>query len=202
MRAGSSVEDRQLVAGWLEAEHFLGALRPVGHTLMQFVQQEDQVVAVLVWAASAYHLKDRDQWIGWDAITCAKRRNLITNNVRFLVREEHRRPNLASQSLAAALEVLPHNGRNILVTGRCWQRLSPIRSYMPAPVIRPAAGKLWVIPKATAGTGATFTFPMNDPSDCGSNRCIPTPESGFAHRNCPRNAKRGDVRKAPVRGAP
>src|SRR6266550_1665456 len=107
VRASSSVEDRQLVAGWLEAEHFLGALRAVGHTLMQFVQQENQVVAVLVWAASAYHLKDRDQWIGWDAITCAKRRNLITNNVRFLVREEHRRPNLASQSLAAALKVLP-----------------------------------------------------------------------------------------------
>ena len=107
VRASSSVEDRQLVAGWLEAEHFLGALRAVGHTLIQFVQQENQVVAVLVWAASAYHLKDRDQWIGWDAITCAKRRNLITNNVRFLVREEHRRPNLASQSLAAALRVLP-----------------------------------------------------------------------------------------------
>jgi Druantia protein DruA/DDE_Tnp_1-associated len=107
VRASSSVEDRQLVAGWLEAEHFLGALRVVGHTLMQFVQQENQVVAVLVWAASAYHLKDRDQWIGWDAITCAKRRNLITNNVRFLVRQEHRRPNLASQSLATALKVLP-----------------------------------------------------------------------------------------------
>ena len=44
VRASSSVEDRQLVAGWLEAEHFLGALRAVGHTLIQFVQQEDQVV--------------------------------------------------------------------------------------------------------------------------------------------------------------
>jgi hypothetical protein len=63
VRASSSAEDRQLVAGWLEAEHFLGALQAVGHTLIQFVQQENQVVAVLVWAASAYHLKDRDQWI-------------------------------------------------------------------------------------------------------------------------------------------
>src|SRR6184192_2293923 len=47
VRASSSVEDRQLVAGWLEAEHFLGALRAVGHTLIQFVQQENQVVAVV-----------------------------------------------------------------------------------------------------------------------------------------------------------
>src|SRR6266446_4780029 len=126
VRASSSVEDRQLVAGWLEAEHFLGALRAVGHTLVQFVQQESQVVAVLVWAASAYHLKDRDQWIGWDAITCARRRNLITNNVRFLVRQEHRRPNLASQSLAAALKVLPQQMAGTLwlpaVVGRDFHR--------------------------------------------------------------------------------
>jgi hypothetical protein len=42
VRASSSVGDRQLVAGWLEAEHFLGALQAVGHTLMQFVRQENQ----------------------------------------------------------------------------------------------------------------------------------------------------------------
>jgi hypothetical protein len=44
-----------------------------------------------------------------DAVTRAKRRNLITNNVRFLVREEHRRPNLASQSLATALKAQPRH---------------------------------------------------------------------------------------------
>src|SRR5438046_3478285 len=98
----SSISGRMVGSGT-----FLGALRAVGHTLIQFVRKENQVVAVLGWAASAYQIKDRDQGIGWDAITCAKRRNLITNNVRFLVREEHRRPNLASQSLAAALKVLP-----------------------------------------------------------------------------------------------
>jgi len=191
VRASSSVEDRQLVAGWLEAEHFLGALRAVGHTLMQFVQQENQVVAVLVWAASAYHLKDRDQWIGWDAITCAKRRNLITNNVRFLVREEHRRPNLASQSLAAALKILPQQ----------WQEHFGYRPLLAETFTDPElhAGTCY---KATAGTGATFTFPMNDPSDCGSNRCIPGPESGSAHRICRWNANRGNGRRVPVRGAP
>src|SRR4029077_7926529 len=114
------VEDRQLVAGWLEAEHFLGALRAVGHTLVQFVQQESQVVAVLGLGARAHHLKDRDQWIGWDAITCAKRRNLITNNARFLVREEHRRPNLASQSLAAASKVLRKQCQEHLGSRSLW----------------------------------------------------------------------------------
>src|SRR2546430_17595959 len=85
VRASSSVEDRQLVAGWLEAEHFLGALRAVGHTLMQFVQQENQVVAVLGWGAPAHHIKDRDQR-GWgEGITFPKPRQLFTHNqTRFI----------------------------------------------------------------------------------------------------------------------
>lgn len=62
------------------------AFLPVGHTLFQIITVADQPVAVLVWAASAYHLKDRDSWIGRDRLTCATRRNLIVNNVRLLVR--------------------------------------------------------------------------------------------------------------------
>src|SRR6188768_678073 len=99
VRACRDLPQRQQIAQWLEAEHFLGAFRPVGNTLFQVVEEAGQAVAILVWAASAYHLKDREKWIGWDALTCSQRRNLIVNNVRFLVREEHRRPNLPSQAL-------------------------------------------------------------------------------------------------------
>ena len=107
VRACRDLQQRQQIAEWLEAEHFLGAFRPVGHTLFQIVEEAGEPVAMLVWAASAYHLKDREKWIGWDALLCSQRRNLIVNNVRFLVREEHRRPNLPSQALAQAVEVLP-----------------------------------------------------------------------------------------------
>lgn len=107
VRACRDLPQRQQIAQWLEAEHFLGAFRPVGNTLFQVVEEAGQAVAILVWAASAYHLKDREKWIGWDALTCSQRRNLIVNNVRFLVREEHRRPNLPSQALAQAVGVLP-----------------------------------------------------------------------------------------------
>lgn len=106
VRATTELTDRQQVSQWLEAEHFLGSFKPVGHTLIQMVSQGEEVVAVLVWAASAYHLKDREAWIGWDRLTCAQRRNLIVNNVRFLVREQTRRPNLASQVLGQALRRL------------------------------------------------------------------------------------------------
>src|SRR5215475_2473868 len=87
VRATTDLTDRLQVAQWLEAEHFLGSFKPVGHTLIQLVTQSEETVAVLVWAASAYHLKDRETWIGWDQLTCARRRNLIVNNVRFLVLE-------------------------------------------------------------------------------------------------------------------
>ena len=107
VHAARELSQRQQIAGWLDAEHFLGSFRPVGHTLFQIVEEAAVPVAILVWAASAYHLKDREGWIGWDALTCASRRNLIVNNVRFLVREAARRPNLASQALAKALKVLP-----------------------------------------------------------------------------------------------
>jgi hypothetical protein len=107
LRATTDLNDRQQVAQWLEAEHFLGAFQPVGHTLFQIITEADQPMAVLVWAASAYHLKDRDAWIGWDKLTGATRRNLIVNNVRFLVRQEARRPNLPSQVLGLALRQLP-----------------------------------------------------------------------------------------------
>lgn len=102
---------RQLAAGWLEAEHFLGSFQPVGHSLLQIIEEDGLPVAVVQWAACAYHLKDREAFIGWDALTCAKRRNLIVNNVRFLVREAARRPNLASKSLAHAIKELPGQWR-------------------------------------------------------------------------------------------
>ena len=40
-------------------------------------------------------------------MTRAKRPKLIVNNTRFLVLDETREPNLASQSLGAALRALP-----------------------------------------------------------------------------------------------
>src|SRR5260370_33640071 len=74
VRASSSVEDRQLVAGWLEAEHFLGALRAVGHTLVQFVQQESQVVAGVGGGARGSYHKYHDKQIGGGVINIAHQR--------------------------------------------------------------------------------------------------------------------------------
>jgi hypothetical protein len=68
---------------------------------------DDVPVAIVLWAASALHLKDRDAWIGWDPRLRASRLGLIVNNSRLLILEAARAPNLASQALSAALRVLP-----------------------------------------------------------------------------------------------
>lgn len=93
----------------LNEEHRLGAGSPCGHQLWQVVRRgSDQApVAIVIWAASALHLKDRDAWIGWDPMRRASRLGLIVNNSRLLVLEATREPNLASQALSAALRVLP-----------------------------------------------------------------------------------------------
>lgn len=98
--AEAQVEMRE----WMEAEHWLKSFRPVGHSLVQVIKEKGQAVAVVQWSACAYHLKDREQWIGWNAMQCAQRRKLVVNNVRFLVRD--RSPNLASKALAKSVEAL------------------------------------------------------------------------------------------------
>jgi hypothetical protein len=93
----------------LEREHGLGAGAPAGNQLWQVVcrLEDQQPVALVLWAASALHLKDRDEWIGWDKRLRSSRLGLIVNNSRLLILEATREPNLASQALSAALRVLP-----------------------------------------------------------------------------------------------
>jgi hypothetical protein len=101
-----SAEDKTQVSQWLEAEHFIGDFKPVGHSFCHIIKENEQPVAVVQWAACAYHLKDREAFIGWSKLQCAKRRNLVVNNVRFLVLEAARRPNLASKALAHSVRAL------------------------------------------------------------------------------------------------
>lgn len=107
VQTATSEEQINQCQQWLGEEHYLGPARTAGQRLFQIVHEDGQPVAVLVWAASAWHLKDRDEWIDWDALTRACRLKLIVSNWRFLVFEAARRPNLASQCLGAALRALP-----------------------------------------------------------------------------------------------
>lgn len=91
----------------LGEEHYLGSAKPIGDFMRQVAVENGRWVGLLVWGPAAYRLKDRDQWIGWDAGRRAERLKLIAQNRRFLIPEATRRPNLASHVLGAAVKVLP-----------------------------------------------------------------------------------------------
>lgn len=94
-------------AGLLEDQHYLGAGRPVGRTLVQAVHHHGRWVALLVWGPAALKLADRDAAIGWTDSQRAERIGLVVQNRRFLVLAKTRMPNLASRALGLAVNALP-----------------------------------------------------------------------------------------------
>jgi hypothetical protein len=48
--------DWELAHQLLDEEHFLGAGREAGDRLCQFILEDGQIAAVLIWCAAAWHL--------------------------------------------------------------------------------------------------------------------------------------------------
>ena len=90
----------------LDREHYLGQV-PQGRQLLQVVEYDDQWVALLDWGPATWKLADREEWIGWTGQQRAQRLGLVVLNRRFLVLAQTRMPNLASRSLALAIQALP-----------------------------------------------------------------------------------------------
>jgi len=65
-----------------------------------------RILGCLFFSAATWHIKDRDQWIGWTKKDREKRLNLIVNNKRFLILPWVKVPNLASSVLSQALQQL------------------------------------------------------------------------------------------------
>ena len=91
----------------LKVEHVRGFRFPIGERLCQVAEQDGQWIGLLLWCAAAPQRKLRDAWIGWDTQTRAERFKLIVKQARFFVPNSHRRPNLTTQILVAAVTALP-----------------------------------------------------------------------------------------------
>ena len=145
--ATESLEISQLRAV-LDEQHYLKAGRPAGHVLWQGAWEHDpesgidRLIAVFCWAGAAKRLKDREEWIGWDTVTCANRLKLIVQLRRFVIIDGHRRPNLASQCLGLALRELPAE----------WQRVHGFRPLLAESFHDPAVhqGTLYKVTNWTA----------------------------------------------------
>ncbi|MEO8351483.1 MAG: Druantia anti-phage system protein DruA, partial [Chthoniobacteraceae bacterium] len=106
IRPAHSAQDWRRAKEALGREHGLGAGREAGDRLCQLIFEDGRLAAVLVWCAAAWHLQARDVTVGWDAVTRSQRLKLVVQLRRFLVLEEARRPNLASQCLGLGLREL------------------------------------------------------------------------------------------------
>src|SRR5260370_22513375 len=84
--------------------HYLKSANLVGERLCYVVEHQGRWLALLGWAAAAYHIRARDQWIGWNDNQRRARLPLVANNARFcLLSEPGEHPNLASRAMALNL---------------------------------------------------------------------------------------------------
>jgi hypothetical protein len=85
----------------MSQHHYLKNARLVGERLCYVVEYQGRWLALLGWSAAAYHIRARDQWIGWNDNQRRARLRLVANNARFcLLSQPGQYPNLATRALA------------------------------------------------------------------------------------------------------
>lgn len=102
--------------GWrvyVERYHYLGDRPIVGEHLLYAAFLDNELVALLGWAAAAFRAPLRDAYIGWDEATKRRRLHLVANNIRFLILPWVRVRHLASKILALNLRRLSADWRAV-----------------------------------------------------------------------------------------
>jgi len=81
--------------------HYLKNAELVGERLCYVAEYQGQWLALLGWSAAAYHIRARDEWIGWNDNQRRARLSLVACNARFcLLTAPGQFSNLASRVLA------------------------------------------------------------------------------------------------------
>jgi len=94
--------DMQTFKSYIDQYHYLGYARSVGESVKYFVySNEGDILACLMFGASAWSCRARDEYIGWDAAQRKAGLYLTTNNSRFLILPGVAIPHLASHILGA-----------------------------------------------------------------------------------------------------
>ncbi len=103
VRLLTSPKDTSRCDRLLVEHHYLHDATLVGEHLRYVATYKGQWLALATWSAAAFHLKDRDHFIGWDFEQCRRRRALLANNSRLLVLPECHSPNLLSRMMKLML---------------------------------------------------------------------------------------------------
>jgi hypothetical protein len=83
--------------------HYLHEATLVGEQLRYVATYQGRWLALATWSGAAFHLKARDEFIGWDFEQCRRRRPLLANNSRLLVLPECHSANLISRFMKLML---------------------------------------------------------------------------------------------------
>lgn len=103
VRLLSSLKDKARCDRLIVEHHYLKDATLVGEQLRFVATYKGQWLALATWSGAAFHLKDRDEFIGWDFEQCRRRRALLANNSRLLVLPECHYPNLISRFMKLML---------------------------------------------------------------------------------------------------
>ncbi|KGP76040.1 hypothetical protein JT05_07120 [Desulfosporosinus sp. Tol-M] len=113
LEAVRKIEDVRLWNEYVMRYHVLGYKRPFGaHQRYFIVSQtgsEYHRVGCLLFAASAWALAERDNWIGWSQGDRSQRLHLVVNNTRFLIFPWIKIKNLASKVLSMAVKQIGYD---------------------------------------------------------------------------------------------
>jgi hypothetical protein len=103
IRLLTSAQDIKRANALIVEHHYLRDATLVGQQLRYAATYQGQWLAVATWSAAAFHIKDRDAFIGWTHEQCRRRRALVANNSRLLVLPECHSPNLISRFMKLML---------------------------------------------------------------------------------------------------
>jgi hypothetical protein len=103
------LEQRRLFRELIGRYHYLGYAVPYGAHLQYLISVSKPVptvVGCLQFSSAAWRMRARDAWIGWDDATRARQLPQVVSNSRFLLVPWVHIQNLASATLALALQRL------------------------------------------------------------------------------------------------
>jgi hypothetical protein len=100
-------EERERFDQFLDEEHYLGRGPLVGRQLRYVAKYQGTWLGLLTWSDAAFHLKDREAWIGWTPAQKKRRLPLVVNNSRFLILKTTDLPNAASRVMRLCVERMP-----------------------------------------------------------------------------------------------
>lgn len=100
LKIARTKEEMERWAAYIRQYHMLGYTQVLGCQIRYFILVGEREVGCLLFSASAWSLKHRDAWIGWETNDRKVRLHLIVNNSRFLLCPWVEVRNLASKALS------------------------------------------------------------------------------------------------------